>query len=100
MFKHIVTFRLLEEAKGATKAENIEKLKEMLEALPAKIADLKGLEVGVDLLNTAQSADVVLITEFEDEAAFTRYVQHPDHQKVIAFLQCVLAERRAVDYIV
>ncbi|TWI67228.1 stress responsive alpha/beta barrel protein [Desulfobotulus alkaliphilus] len=100
MFKHIVLFRLKKGARGLSMEENIAELKAMLEGLPEKIADIRFLEVGVDVLGTGHSSHVSLITEFDDDAAFTRYVQHPDHQKVLAFLQGVLEERRVVDYTV
>ncbi|TYT75734.1 Dabb family protein [Desulfobotulus mexicanus] len=100
MFKHIVLFRLKKNARGLSMEENIAELKSMLEALPEKIADIRFLEVGVDILGTGHSSHVSLITEFDDDAAFTRYVQHQDHQKVLAFLQGVLEERRVVDYTV
>lgn len=98
MFKHIVLFRLKENARGLGLEENIADLKQMLEALPDKIEELRVLEVGVDLLQTAHSSHLSLLTAFDDEAAFTRYVQHPEHQKVVAFLQGILEERRVVDY--
>ncbi|MCW7752616.1 Dabb family protein [Desulfobotulus sp. H1] len=98
MFKHIVLFRLKEKARGLSLEANVGELRDMLEALPQKISDIRFLEVGVDVLKTGHSSHISLITEFDDEAAFTRYVQHPDHQKVLAFLQGVLEERRVVDY--
>ncbi|MDY0163974.1 Dabb family protein [Desulfobotulus sp.] len=98
MFKHIVLFRLKENARGLSLEENVAELKSMLEALPEKIEEIRLLDVGVDVLHTAHSSHVSLITAFDDEEGFTRYVQHPEHQKVVAFLQSVLEERRVVDY--
>ena len=48
MIKHIVTWKLKEEAEGNTKVENAKKIKEILEALDGKIETLKAIEVGIN----------------------------------------------------
>ena len=46
MIKHIVMFKLKEKAEGRDKAANIQLLKAMLDALPARIKEIKFFEVG------------------------------------------------------
>ncbi len=98
MLKHIVMWRLKDEAEGATKAENAQKMKEMLEALPAKVPGVITLEVGLDVLGAATSADVCLYSEFDSLDAMNAYQDHPEHQKCVAFIKNIVTERRAVDY--
>ncbi|WP_300670790.1 Dabb family protein [Desulfoluna sp.] len=98
MLKHIVMLKLKDEAKGASAAENAVKLKTMLDALVGKIAEIRSLEVGINLFSNRQTAHLSLYAEFDSEEDLNRYANHPDHQRVVAFLQQVMDERRVVDY--
>ena len=49
MIKHIVMWKFKEEAEGCTKAENIAKVKAMLEALPEKIDFIREMQVNVNV---------------------------------------------------
>ena len=98
MIKHIVMWRLLDEAQGNTKAKNLLIAKEKLESLNGKIPGLIHLEVGADFCNSEHSADLVLYSELESREALTVYQQHPDHVEVAQFVVAVCAERRVVDY--
>ena len=99
MLKHIVFWKLKEEAAGASQAQNAAKLKGLLEALPALIPEVRELEVGLNLLAGDQAPQVALYTVFDDDAALQRYQVHPEHPKVVAFVREIAAERRAVDYL-
>ncbi|HMK43613.1 MAG TPA: Dabb family protein [Dissulfurispiraceae bacterium] len=98
MIRHIVMWRLKDEAERASKAENAQKMKQMLEALNGKIPGLLKLEVGIDFSKTEASGDAVLYSEFPDRAALDAYMAHPEHQKCVQFLKGIVAERRLVDY--
>lgn len=98
MLKHIVMWKLKDEAEGATKAENAKKMKEMLEALPAKVPGVITLEVGIDVVQAETSSDVCLYSEFNNLEEMDAYQAHPEHQKCVAFIKQVVTERRAVDY--
>lgn len=98
MLKHIVLLRLKKEAKGADAAENAKKLKTMLDALVGKIDEIRAFEVGINLFSGSQTAHLSLYAEFDDEKALDRYATHPEHQRVVAFIQQVMEERRVVDY--
>jgi len=94
MVVHIVMFRFKDE----NKAENIEKVKSMLEALPEKIESLKSMEVGVDFLHSERSMDLVLTSIFDDKDGLEAYRVHPAHQEVVSFIKEVTVESRVVDY--
>ena len=94
MVAHIVMFRFKDE----NKAENIEKVKSMLLALPEKIESLKSMEVGVDFLHSERSMDLVLTSTFDDKDGLEAYRVHPAHQEVVSFIKEVTVESRVVDY--
>ncbi|GAB6039965.1 Dabb family protein [Endothiovibrio diazotrophicus] len=98
MLKHIVLWRLLDEADGHPKAENAQRIKQALEALDGRIPGLLRIEVGIDLSDDPDSADVALYSEFTDRAALHAYHDHPLHQAIIPLVKACRAERRVVDY--
>jgi quinol monooxygenase YgiN len=98
MVKHIVFWKLKEEANGQSKTANAAAIKQQLEALAGQIEGLLRIEVGVDFLHSPESVDLVLYSEFTDKAALDFYQQHPLHKAVMPFIAEVRSERRVVDY--
>ena len=98
MFKHIVFWKLKETANGASRAENARLMKERFEEIANMLDGLRLMEVGLNVIDGDEAADVVLYTEFESRAAFEAYVQHPAHQALIGFVRDVRLERRVIDY--
>ena len=98
MVKHIVFWKLKEEANGQNKAANAAAIKQQLEALAGQIEGLLRIEVGMDFLKSPESADLVLYSEFTDKAALDFYQQHPLHKAVMPFIAEARSERRVVDY--
>lgn len=98
MLKHIVMFRLLDEAEGNDKITNARIAKEKLEALNGVIPGLLRLEVGLNIADSEMAADIVLYSELESREALPAYQQHPAHQEVVKFITLVCSERRVVDY--
>jgi antibiotic biosynthesis monooxygenase (ABM) superfamily enzyme len=98
MIRHIVMFRFKEEAEGKTKKENVLATKKMLEALPAKIPQIKESHV---LLNTEgasdENADLILISDFDSLESLNEYIVHPDHKAVGAFMRPLRESRAAID---
>lgn len=98
MVKHIVFWKLKDEANGMSKAENAAAIKQKLEDLNGKIEGCIKLEVGFDFLHSAESADVVLYSEFENKEALDYYANHALHKAVMPFIAEARSERRVVDY--
>ena len=98
MIKHIVMWRLKDEAHGNSRSANAELVKDKLEALRGRIPGLLAIEVGLDFSRSEASADVVLYSEFEDREALAAYQGHPEHEAVKAFIGEVTAQRWVVDY--
>ncbi|ERI94363.1 stress responsive A/B barrel domain protein [Clostridiales bacterium oral taxon 876 str. F0540] len=94
MFTHIVFFKLADPTQV-----NVEKARNILLNMEGQIPQLKYLEVGVDLLHTERSYDIVLITKFECKNEMDAYQVHPFHvNEVLAKLKPMLKGSAAVDY--
>ncbi len=98
MLKHIVMWKFKDEAEGKTRSENCLYIKGLLEALPAKIAFIRGLEVGINAFAGPMSYDMVLVTAFDSKADLDLYAGHPDHVKVSEYVAKVRESRAVVDY--
>lgn len=98
MIKHIVMWRLKDEAHGKTAAENAQHIKLILEALNGKILGLLRLEVGIDFSNEPDSCALVLYSEFDSKAALKAYADHPEHKKVMPYIAEARSGRFVVDY--
>ena len=98
MIRHIVCWKFLPRAEGEEKAENIRKAKALLELLPGKIPEIASLEVGIDVMHSDTSFDLVLNGTFASVAALEAYQRHPDHLAVVAFLRRVQSAKTVVDY--
>ena len=98
MIKHIVMFRLKESALGRSKNENLQELKILLESLQEKIPVVKCLEVGINMGKSASASDIALYSEFDDIKALEEYRIHPEHVKVVEFIDKICSERRVADY--
>ena len=98
MIKHIVMWRLKEFANGVNKEENTRKLKSHLESLKSKIKEIKRIEVGINIKSSDAASDVVLYSEFDSMDDLEAYQRHPEHMKVVDFVNEIRLERRVVDY--
>jgi len=98
MIKHLVFWRLNENAYENDKQTNAQILKEKLLSMQGKVDGLIKVEVGFDFSNEKDSSDVVLYSEFESEEALHQYQIHPDHKAIKKWISEVRYERRVVDY--
>jgi len=96
MIKHIVVVKVKDSAEGATRKENAQALKSKLESLKS-IKQAKNLVVGFPLNSTADW-DVSLHCDFENASDMDIYRKHPDHMKVVEFLNKVQQERKLIDF--
>ncbi len=94
MITHIVLFKLSEAS-----AENIEATKNKLLSMDGKIALLRHLEVGVDVIRSERSFDIALTTKFDSLADLQAYQVHPYHaEEVGPYMKAVCSSIVAVDY--
>lgn len=98
MIRHIVCWKIKDEAEGKTKTENLILMKEMLLGLK-DLPMLKNIEVGINSPMADQNNfDIVLDTLFEDIDALNAYQVHPEHKTVAAFIGKIRNERACVDF--
>ncbi len=98
MVKHVVMWRLKEEAEGNNKSKNIELSKAKLYDLKPEISQIESIEVGENFNSSDVAFDLVLITTHSDKDALAQYILHPAHQEVAGFIGKVVTERNVVDF--
>lgn len=98
MIKHIVMWKFKDYAEGATKQENLLKVKSMLEALPEKIDFIREMQVQLNINPKEGMFDAVLISAFDCLDDVLRYRVHPEHVKISSFVALVKEDRASVDY--
>ena len=98
MVKHIVLLRLKEYDNKTRKLENALKLKKALEDLKIFIDEIKFLEVGLNFNIKHHAYDLALTVTFESEDDLEIYRMHPEHKKLMVFLNTVTQETAVVDY--
>lgn len=98
MIKHILFWKLKDQAEGRSKAENIDILRQKVLALPQSIPEIRTIEFGVNFADLPIAFDLALVLQFADKKDFETFVNHPDH---IALGQSVNVMRESwavVDY--
>jgi hypothetical protein len=98
MIKHLVLWKLKENAEGKTKQENALELKAALEGLREKIGEIRALEVGLNFNPAETACDLSLYSEFKTREDLENYQKHPDHLKVVELVKKVTMDRRLSDY--
>lgn len=92
MIKHIVMFSLKESDK------DVEKLERKLFDLKNFIPEIVHIETGRNFSKRKVAYDLVLITEFNSEEDLQTYIDHPEHQKVVEYINEVNEKLAVVDY--
>lgn len=98
MIKHIVMWKFKDFAEGATKQENLLKVKTALEALPEKIDFIREMHVELNVNPKEGMFDAVLISAFDTIEDVNNYRVHPEHKKISSFVALVKENRASVDY--
>lgn len=78
MIKHIVCFMLKDKSE-----ENCRKAQEVLMSMKGNVEMLRDIKVGVDILHSDRSCDVVLEIVVDDLKALEAYQNHPYHVNVV-----------------
>lgn len=94
MFTHIVFFRMKDRTDGTA-----QKVREALLSLKGKVPQIRDIEVGLDVVHSERSYDLVLIARFDSREDMEAYQVHPEHQKVVEYIRSVTAGSVAVDYV-
>jgi len=96
MIKHIVIFKLND---TENKKEIASELKKQLLNLKNHISEILEIEVGVKSDKAPESHfDVFLNTKFNGLDELNSYRVHPEHKKVLEFIDKTCSDRVAIDY--
>jgi hypothetical protein len=98
MVKHIVMLQLKDYPNKTQKLENALQLKKALEHMKIFIDEIKYLEVGLNFSESSHAYDLVLTTTFNSESDLEKYMNHPEHKKVLVYLNQVTEKKALVDY--
>lgn len=97
MVKHIVLFKLKNEASAEEKQTVALKFKSAIEALPTVIPFIKHVEVGINI-NPDEQWNIALYSEFDTLAEVKAYAVHPAHVAAAKLLADLKESRSCVDY--
>jgi heme-degrading monooxygenase HmoA len=97
MIRHIVMWNVRGETRDE-KLANIETLKRSFHSLRGRVPGLLHIEIGVDTSAVDYACDVVLVSDFESQAALTAYATHPEHLRVKSEIGDMRTHRYQVDY--
>ena len=97
MVKHNVLFKLKDEVPETDKLVVMNKFKEAIEALPAKISVIRKIEVGLNM-NPGESWHIALYSEFDNLDDVKFYATHPDHVAAGKIIAEAKESRSCVDY--
>jgi hypothetical protein len=98
VIKHIVMWKLKDQAEGGDKATNIAKMKALLDSCADIVPGILKFEAVVAQPGLEATYDVVLYSEFASRAALDAYQDHPDHVAIKPFIGAVREARQCMDY--
>lgn len=99
MIKHIVMFKLLDNAESRTKSENLDTALTMLKDFKNLIPMLKDFRAVTNSADAPDSNyDLALICDFENIDDLNAYQTHPEHLKFGKFITQVRESRACIDY--
>jgi hypothetical protein len=94
MLIHIVCWKYKIETSAETRADHVEKLKN----LPNLIPNILSFDVGADVLHLERSFDTGLVAVYPDRAALDAYTVHPAHQLVADLGKRIAEKVVSVDF--
>jgi len=98
MLKHIVMWKLKDEAEGADRLTNAREMKRRLDECAHIVPGQLVFEVVLAQEGLEATYDVVLYSEFTDRAALQAYIEHPVHKAVVPFIGAIREGRQCMDY--
>lgn len=94
MITHIVLFKLMDKSR-----ESIRQAKEKLLSMDGKCTMLRHIEVGTDVVRSARSYDIALVTKFDSLEDLQAYQEDPYHGGDVApYMRSVSEAVAVVDY--
>jgi len=99
MVNHIVMWRFKSAAEnGQSKSANIAEAVRLLNGCRHLVPGITGFDVVRGSEHPACTADLMLVSQFVDQAALDAYQNHPDHKALKPFMSAVVEHRECMDY--
>ena len=96
MLHHVIELRFNE----GTTDDQIQRMADGLLGLQGQIGTIRSMRMGKDLRIRADNFEFASLTEFDDEAGYFEYRDHPAHQLVVRdLIQPIVAERAGVVFL-
>lgn len=93
-------FEIKKEFSSEEKNEIMKTVKSRIDSLPAKIAEIKKMEVGINVRDSDRAFDMALVSEFESIESLMAYMNHPAHVEVAEYIKTVRDRSFMVDYVI
>lgn len=95
MFRHVLLLTMRDDADDT----QVNALVDALRSLPAQIPEIVSYRTGRDLGLRDDTADVAIVGEYADEAAWRAYLAHPTHRAVVTdHVEPLVAHRQSVQF--
>lgn len=98
MIRHIVFFRISDQAEIADHEVLLIQVKSELEKLPAIIPEIVSFEVGINLNAVDGKADLSLLSTFSSSESLATYQNHPAHRAFVEWNRKRCPKIAVVDY--
>ncbi len=98
MIKHIVIFKLKEFDSSEEKLANAQKVRSKFMELQSIITEIRSYEVGLNIVNSPSSCDLVINSEFDSLDDLKNYQEHPAHLAAVNFNSAYSEKKFVVDY--
>ncbi|NLJ15827.1 MAG: Dabb family protein [Clostridiales bacterium] len=93
MIKHIVLWTFKEQAQ-----DKIDDAAKMLISLNGKVPQLLSIEVGRSIFSNGTNYQLGIVTTFNSVEDLEAYRIHPEHMKVVKFLENIVDKRANIDF--
>lgn len=97
MIKHIIFWKLKDEAKGENLQKNVDLLQGKFKALLGVVDGLEEIEVGINY--NGGNFDITLYSVFSSKEAEVGYQSHSAHLAIKEIVHSLVCERVCIDYI-
>ena len=97
MLRHMVYWKINKDEDEAGRQEVFETFKQKTYALKPIIPETQGITVAMNIVG-GDNYDICLDGNFENQEALARYIDHPEHLKVRAYIDTKTYAKTIFDY--
>lgn len=97
MVRHIVMIKM-KEAKQVEKRQASLEIKTALDKLPEKIEEIEFYQTGLNISESPNAYDLVLISDFENLEKLDAYRVHAEHVAVLDIIKKYAADIKVTDF--